>query len=361
MKIILLALEIVILSFSSASWGRCAPSFPINKGWLGSNLAYSIPLAQNKTLWLFGDTFIGTNQKTRESAKLIANSIGISGCQGSKPNISYIWGHKNDVAVPYFQSSDKEIRLWPLDGFSYGGKLYIFLAQILEKPGGSPKDYEYIGVSLARVENPTMVPEAWDMAYLDVLKSTRFFPGASAVLSGAHVYLFTPLQDDLNKNHPVILTRLPLDKLKKPAENLEYYSKEKSWKKGTDLRDAFIIMDSGGLAMSVRLHPELNKWVAIHTQAGTTSSGVVMRIAGSLEGPWSDATLIYSMPEKDSASRGNDPEMFCNAAMEHPESETKDHLFVSYVCNYTQFQKTKYDMKVFIPRTVSLHLRSHGK
>ena len=39
----------------------CWPHFPYASGWLGGDGAYSIPLSPTRTLWLFGDTFIGAD------------------------------------------------------------------------------------------------------------------------------------------------------------------------------------------------------------------------------------------------------------------------------------------------------------
>ena len=60
----------------------CWPHFPYESGWLGGDGAYSIPLSPTRTLWLFGDTFIGADgQADREGAAFIHNSIAISECR----------------------------------------------------------------------------------------------------------------------------------------------------------------------------------------------------------------------------------------------------------------------------------------
>ena len=46
---------------------RCLPSFPDQEGWYGGDGAYSIKLDNQRTLWLFGDTFVANdvNRKDR--------------------------------------------------------------------------------------------------------------------------------------------------------------------------------------------------------------------------------------------------------------------------------------------------------
>jgi hypothetical protein len=34
------------------------PDFPYREGWLGGDAAYSIPIAPDTSLWLFGDSFV---------------------------------------------------------------------------------------------------------------------------------------------------------------------------------------------------------------------------------------------------------------------------------------------------------------
>src|SRR2546430_16976623 len=47
---------------------RPLPEFGYTDGWLGADDAYSIPLTSTESLWLFGDTFVGTAEtKLRRS------------------------------------------------------------------------------------------------------------------------------------------------------------------------------------------------------------------------------------------------------------------------------------------------------
>src|SRR5258707_8214205 len=65
---------------------RPLPEFGYTEGWLGADDAYSIPLTSTESLWLFGDTFVGTGEtKLRNQAKtMVHNSVGISKCDQRK-------------------------------------------------------------------------------------------------------------------------------------------------------------------------------------------------------------------------------------------------------------------------------------
>ena len=55
-----IALGVAVFCLLGASArSQALPSFPYENGWLGADAAYSIPLGSGKSLWLFGDTFVG--------------------------------------------------------------------------------------------------------------------------------------------------------------------------------------------------------------------------------------------------------------------------------------------------------------
>ncbi len=104
---------------SSATSRRAAkspmpvPVFPYSQGWLGADDAYSIPLAPGKSLWLFGDTFVGgPNTKLRTQAKtMVHNSIGISTCErGKNCKIRYYWRNP-EAAMPrsFFDTGREDV------------------------------------------------------------------------------------------------------------------------------------------------------------------------------------------------------------------------------------------------------------
>ncbi|MGD0169737.1 MAG: hypothetical protein ABSE54_08445, partial [Smithella sp.] len=46
--------------------GQCLPVFPDKDGWYGGDGAYSIKLDQERTLWLFGDTFVSREKGRKD-------------------------------------------------------------------------------------------------------------------------------------------------------------------------------------------------------------------------------------------------------------------------------------------------------
>ena len=53
-----------------------APYFPCQQGWLGADGAYSVPLGNGTSLWIFADTFVGPATATSGSPSASASLCG---------------------------------------------------------------------------------------------------------------------------------------------------------------------------------------------------------------------------------------------------------------------------------------------
>jgi len=63
--------------------GRCLPFFPDQDGWYGGDAAYSIALDDQRTLWLFGDTFAACEAWRQDRVGMdvvLGTTVGISTC-----------------------------------------------------------------------------------------------------------------------------------------------------------------------------------------------------------------------------------------------------------------------------------------
>src|ERR1700722_8912715 len=114
------------------------PDFAYTQGWLGADDAYSVPLGPHKSLWLFGDTFVGdsTTALRSESKTMVRNSVGISICDdGKNCTIRYFWLHSESPKPrSFFDTETDDLWYWPLDGVLRGKTLYVSLMVIRNKP-----------------------------------------------------------------------------------------------------------------------------------------------------------------------------------------------------------------------------------
>jgi hypothetical protein len=326
------------------------PRFPYAAGWLGGDAAYSIPISAGKSLWLFGDSFVGApDQRTRQGASLVHNSIAISEClPGGRWKIEYHWGREeNGAHRAFLDTGQTEIYWWLFDGFLYEDQLYIGLLEVEHSAPRGPLNlpFRYRGMKLARIANHRDAPEDWRIDVLPLSENTRAIPGSAMVTHGDYLYLFTFL--DLDAEHyPRMLARVPLTAFEvsspRPADRLEYLARDGQWAPGLDPSDGRLIMEDSASEMTVRYHSEIGRWLALYSYPNLNdpfprapASGVVtIRTAERLEGPWSEPKSVYQIPElEENYAAGYDPNTFCYAAKEHPEYAREGRLLFTYVCN----------------------------
>ncbi len=331
----------------------CVPSFPYQGGWLGGDGAFSIPLSNERELWLFGDTFVSADPEqtqSRAGAAMVRNSIAISSCRGGKWTIEYHWRRRLDGHNPHavFESGTDAFYYWPLDGFVYGKTLYVALLRMaITRPAG-PFAFRLLGVDLAEIAHSDKEPRDWHITYFDLSESEAAFPGVSIVVRPPYVWLFGVMNDS------VILTRISLDRLDRPAESLQYLAAGSKWKAAPIRGDAEELVAQGQSDFSVRYHSEIGKWVLVQQQPGYRSGQIGIRTSTQLEGPWSPFHWLMDEPEMHSR-RTRRERIICYAAKEHPSFESvQGTLVVTYTCNSLNFRKLKADMSIYRPIVTQL-------
>jgi hypothetical protein len=335
------------------------PEFNYTHGWLGADDAYSIPLSSTESLWLFGDTFVGSSETTlRNQAKtMVHNSVGISKCKhGKNCSMRYFWRDPNSPKPRSFFDTGTELYYWPLDGFLAGRTLYLALLAVRNKPGANLGDafgFEIVGTKLATIDNVQIPPEKWHVGIQD-LTDTHLWPGVSMVPDGKYVIWYTQVSEGEGRGFMTEM-RLPRDKMAKPSGNWEYLNKDSHWVAGLPSKDAMHVIDQPISEMSVRYHPSLKKWLALSPGPDFPSPWAVVRSADSPIGPWSSPQKIYEFPEMKRDNPGYDKDTFCYAVKEHVEF-TESKIALTYACNSMVLSKTMANMNIYHPRAVILDL-----
>lgn len=336
------------------------PDFNYTEGWLGADDAYSIPIGPNKSVWLFGDTFVGdADTKLRSQSKtMIHNSVGISECeQGMNCTLKYFW-HDRDSAKPrsFFDTGTDDLYYWPLDGFREGKTLYLSLLAVRNKPGAKLGDafgFEIVGTKMATIDNVQLPPEKWHVSVQD-LTDAHLWTGASLVPDGKYVIWYTEVSEGEGRGFMAVM-RLPRNKMAKPSGNWEYLNTDNHWVAGLVGRDAMHVIEQPISEMSVRYHPTIKKWLALSPGPDFPSAWAVVRTADSPLGPWSSPKQIYEFPEMKRDNPGYDKDTFCYAVKEHIEFSV-DRIALTYACNSMVLSKTMSNMNIYRPRPVVLDL-----
>src|SRR5579872_3133576 len=339
-RIFYLAVLVLSLPFCAQAFDPLPPTFPYQQGWLGADNAYSILLdaTNNRSVWLFGDTWVRNDSTlSRAGAHMVGNTVAIRTSDGVSQTINYYWQNQATASPEaFFAAPTNSFRYWPEDGFVFMGKLYICLTRI-KNTGGGAFGFRTVGIDLVTIINPQDPPANWQMKYSPLYTSTNIFPGISTVVEGDYVYLFADEDDNAHKgNRPIYLTRIPLKLLDaNAAASLEYLAEGDVWKPGPIGEDAAIVMDRGVTEMTIRWHPEINRWVAVQISNEFPAHHIWRRQADHLAGPWSSPEVIYTIPEYSRSNPNYKPGRFFYAGKEHIEflNPANGHSLITYAGN----------------------------
>ena len=343
---------------------RPLPDFSYTQGWLGADDAYSVPLAPNKSVWLFGDTFVGnpTTKLRSQSKTMVRNSVGISICKpGKSCTLTYFWQKPADPKPrSFFDTGTDALWYWPLDGFLQGKTLYVALLAVRNKPGASSDDalgFEIAGTKLATVEDALISPTKWHVS-IQNLTGANLWAGVSMIPNGKYVLWYTQVSSGEGRGYMTVM-RVPREDMADPSRGWEYLRKDGKWVAGLAGDDTMHVIDQAISEMSVRYHPTIHKWLALSGGPEFPSPRAVERSADSPVGPWSDPSTIYEFPEMKPGNPGYDKDTFCYAVKEHIEF-TDSKIAMTYACNSMSMTKTIANMNIYRPRGVILDLPKLG-
>ena len=183
--------------------------FEKQKGWTGADGAYSVALADNLTLWLFGDTWSGDIQNnSRVNATIVNNTVAIQhGLPPSESSVDFFFGRTPvGKAAAFIHPADGRGWLWIYHGVLTPQGLYLFLVQIerTEKPPGA--GFRLIGTWLAHVANPGDPPGNWQIDHHRIPWGS--FSSSAATLFGSWVlkqdpwiYIYGTTEDVIDGFH----------------------------------------------------------------------------------------------------------------------------------------------------------------
>jgi hypothetical protein len=345
-SILLLCLNVWLVSCSTfiplQYSGRCLPDFPYKDEWYGGDGAYSIPLDGQRTLWVFGDTFVSeeADRKDRIGMDVIlGTTLAVSTCSADHQfSIQYFLKKENGKFVSSFGRNEW---LWPQDPFIAHDILYIPLLIIQLLPETQPPfNFKVAGHKIARIKDFTANdPHAWLVEYLDWTDTLPEGVEALATTSVVHhdyVY-FYPLYRYVKDNVNIygnILARISVDHLDNPANHFEYWTREGAWRKKLQPGEVKIIFSAGLSELSVRYHAQDRQWMAVYLSPINKGQQLLYSTAQSPEGPWSpSAVLIEAIAEVDPHSPLYDQHTFCYAGKEHHQFAYNRDIVVTYVCN----------------------------
>ncbi len=324
------------------------------QGWTGADAAYSVALKDDVTLWLYGDTWVGDVLDGRhKNATMVNNSIALQrGREPSTASVRFFWQTTEEGKPEAFvKPADGKGWFWISDGVMAGGKLYLFLMQIVKSGDEGVFGFKHTGTWLGEVENPQDGPPKWRIRQHKVpwgrySSGGNLFFGSAVMKDGDFVYVYGASEDWSRPmgGRSMIVARMRTSEITDFGK--WWFFGDGSW--SSDIKDVRGLFDGTATEYSVCYQPAIKKYVTIYTENGM-SKNILMRTAATAVGPWSEARKIYECPDCD-----RHKSYFCYAAKgHHPElSRSSDELIVTYVCNSTDFGQMVRDAGIYRPRFV---------
>ncbi|MBY0513948.1 MAG: DUF4185 domain-containing protein [Gemmataceae bacterium] len=340
-------------------YGDWDEKFTRTEGWVGGDAAYSVAVSPTRTVWLFGDTWVGAVKNgSRAGSAMVNNTVAIQDGNGPDARLSFpIRRDKSDRPVSQFLPADGKGFLWPLAGTFHAGKLYLFLAQVEHTKEGGALGFKQVAQWVGVVSNPADPPAAWKLTQTKLpfcrFDDDRIWTFGSAVVQAdgfAYVYGYDENPRRGFNTKYLILARVPLDKVADVAA-WEFH-RDGGWKPWADGFPGRMHL-AGGVAaeMSVHYIPALKKYLLVYTDNGL-SDQITGNLAETPEGPWSGKGKLYTCPEMKA-----DKKLFSYAGKAHPHLCNGTELVVSYCVNSYDLARVVNDPTVYRPRFVRLTVR----
>jgi hypothetical protein len=339
-------------------------------GWTGADGIYSIPISgierpegnpDEKTLFLFSDTFIGeVENNERQNTSLVNNTYAV--LYGNDPleeETTFFWGRNQSnepaaVFVPDTPQSNPGDWYWLMDGIAMEDSIRIFALR-LQTGGGGAFNFEVVGVAqisfqldsndsiqtYRQIDTPLYSKneeEGWEIVFGQaIMPMTERSANPDA---DGYIYIYGPK----NSSGPKVMVVARV-----APENFTNFSAWRYWN-GTDwglnIEDCAPLTNNISQEFSVSPLGD-NQFIAVFQ----TGSQVAIRLGDSPIGPFGVLQNIYDCPEV-----LEDPDIFVYNAKAHPHLSQTGQLLISYNVNSFDFGDHFSNAGIYRPRFLSLTL-----
>ena len=126
--------------------------------WLSADTAVPVPLPDGRTVWLFGDTYVGAlaaDGSIAPNTRFVHNSLVVQ----DGPCLTPLMGGRPGARTGIIPSPSTGGEYWPMSGAIEDGVLRVFLCHVTPT-GPGPLDFEVIDVQVATFSLPGLQLQA---------------------------------------------------------------------------------------------------------------------------------------------------------------------------------------------------------
>lgn len=362
--------------------------FSRTEGWTGGDVAGTVDLGDGRTVWVFGDSWIGNvaNGRHASGSHMINNAIAIqrhsSLGKGRAPHyeqISLFWGPDNEKKKPTaWIVPEKQADthwFWPsggglvVPGPSGQSRLILFLFHLTKRgEKDSAWNFKHVGSAMAIVDNVQSPVRDWKVRQIIIpynigakeiagdapVRETNW--GVGALLrkeragNAARTYLYIyGIHNAQPTNKQLLLARVVPEDVEQ-LDQWEFHAGEDRW--SSKMADAVHVADRMASELSVCevVANGNSTFIIVHSEP-LFGRRILLRSAPAPSGPWSKATPVYTVPGLD---RGKD--YFTYAAKGHLHLSRDNELLTTYIINANNIWDMAVDAAIYRPRFVRVPL-----
>lgn len=296
-------------------------------GVTGADGDYSVLLPDGRTIWIFGDSFLGTVNPDRSRGKrtpwFIRNSMAVQEGDSLRSFYNVIDGWESSFVIPPGAPkgkmfSEDTLWYWPGDGFVENGKLKVFMSLFNQAVKGD-WGFRWQGANIATFSLPDIKLEKID--HFD-------YPGINeihwghAVCDGDKNYTYIYGAEDKSKN--LYVARAPKGNILAPWE----FFTGKDWVKDSKLSKPMLEIQGSEQFSVFKLK---NKYVLVVQEGGFMSGEICSYYSESPYTGWKNRRVLchVKLPD-DVASTKN---LFGYNALAHPQFIENGELLISNCVN----------------------------
>ena len=298
-------------------------------GWTGSDATYSVPLANGKILWMFGDTFLGTVKadRTREPTGLLRNTLVLQ--EGDHLTTHFTGPSNNPRAFVSPQQADEWY--WPLDATTYENEIHWMLGRLGNTNEGGNWSFEYRGFDLA-------VMDLADLSIKSVetkVDDPDISYGSCLIEDDDYTYLYGISTRPLQKRAHI--ARVEGRNLSKPwsfYNGTSWIETPSSYVIANGVSDQFSVIKDGGIFYLI-------------THEIIFGDRIFIAESKSPTGPFLNRRILYCTPETSGS-------IFTYNTFAHPELATEGELRLSYNINSFNFPDLFTNADLYRPKFIRI-------
>jgi len=301
-------------------------------GWTGGDGVYSIPLSDGRSVFIFGDTYLGEVKEDNTRANtvpVIKNSLVIY----DNGNIETLYDQTGKKPKPYFKTAKPDSTwFWPGHGFELNGVIYFFLSKF-KSSGTGMFGFEWVGTSIAHIDTGNLKNSLPSITKWEHKTDIHF--GNAILIKEDYLYVFGV------RAFQVYVARTKLGEF-----DWEYFSN------GSWITDAIKSTSLEGIYCSEQFSVFMSqdKFVIL-TQGAMLGEEIYTYTSLELTKGWSKPREIYKTQEP-----AKDSTIITYNALAHPQFIANDKLLVSYCVNSTDFPSIYHDVDRYRPRFIRIPL-----